>query len=265
MLNRWHPFGLILCVYCLGWGGASAHAFQLPAVDYAWLGERIESNETGGKDENLTFWSPAEPFPSFGIGQFIWFPEHIDVPFESTFPQMVAFVSQQTRAPDWAHQPYAPWPNKTAFDQAWLSADMIALREWLKQTKSAQAAFIVQRFQTRLNQLLVGLPAQQADDLALKITQLSQHHKTLFAMIDYSNFKGFGTHPDERYQQQGWGLLQVLMHMPALSDDEAANLEAFIHSGQAVLSQRVALAPPERNEMRWLKGWHHRMNQYVKD
>ncbi len=257
-------FGIVLGVLML-WLSAQGWAVSLqalPSVDYVWLGERIERNETGGKIENLTFWSESEEFPSFGIGHFIWFPKQIDVPFESTFSDMVAYVSLTYPAPDWLHQPFAPWANKAEFDQAWHSDDMQILRNWLIQTKHAQAQFIVLRFQQRLQDLIASVPTEQRVALTHKINQLFSHQATLFAMIDYSNFKGFGTDVKERYQQQGWGLLQVLQHMPELSNDWQSNLTQFIDSAKFVLQRRVALAPSARNEARWLPGWQRRLDLY---
>src|SRR5690606_37756795 len=82
----------------------------------------------------------------------------------------------------------------------------------------------------------------------------------LYALIDYVHFKGEGTNPAERYQGEGWGLLQVLQNMPAHS---AAPLDAFAASARTVLSQRVANAPAERREDRWLQGWHNRVSTYL--
>lgn len=260
--------------YVIGWvlsGFLSVHAWAmpslsaLPAIDYAWLGERIERNETGGKTEHLTFWSEAEEFPSFGIGHFIWLPEHIQLPFEPTFADMVTYVSDLYPAPDWLHQPFAPWANKAEFDLAWHSDEMQALRDWLIQTKHHQAQFIVWRFQQRLQALLSAAPTEQRAALAAKINQLSAQQATLFAMIDYSNFKGFGTDSKERYQQQGWGLLQVLQRMAPPSADWQTNLIDFVDSAKAVLAQRVALSPPQRNEARWLAGWNRRLDLYLAD
>lgn len=82
-----------------------------------------------------------------------------------------------------------------------------------------------------------------------------------YALIDYVHFKGDGSKPSERYQGTGWGLLQVLQGMENHSSHMA--LQAFAASAAAVLEQRVALAPPERDEQRWLAGWHKRLQTYV--
>ena len=242
----------------------SSLSTNLSTSDMAWIGEKIFQNETAGKVENLTFWSPNEEFPSFGIGHFIWIPQNIDVPFEPTFVEMVTFVSQTEPSPKWIQQRHAPWANKAEFDQAWWSEDMQALRDWLVKTKPQQTEFIIQRFESRIETLLNGLTRHQATKVGAKIQTLSQTRAGHFALIDYANFKGFGDHPAERYQGQGWGLLQVLQAMPARSNPKLALLD-FAQAAESVLAQRVKNAPVERNEQRWMPGWAKRVENYATD
>jgi hypothetical protein len=84
-----------------------------------------------------------------------------------------------------------------------------------------------------------------------------------YALIDYVNFKGDGTLATERYQGQGWGLLQVLAGMREVPAGQAAAAE-FAASAKRMLSRRVANAPAERGESRWLPGWHNRCATYAK-
>lgn len=245
----------------------SAFDSPLTSQDYRWIGERIYQNETGGKRENLTFWSPAEAFPSFGLGHFIWIPEQVSVPFEPTFAEMVQFVSQTHPAPSWVQQPYAPWVNKAEFDQAWSSPDMADLRDWLEDTKAEQTQFIVQRFQQRLTQLLAAQPPKQRAELEAKIGLIMPSAQGQYALIDYVNFKGLGDNPRERYQGEGWGLLQVLQAMPPVTKGaEEQNmhwaLTAFSEAAEKVLARRIALSPPAQNEQRWMPGWSVRVQSY---
>ena len=83
-----------------------------------------------------------------------------------------------------------------------------------------------------------------------------------FAMIDYVNFKGEGLNPKERYNGEGWGLLQVLMGMQP--EDAASAPGAFAESAKRVLSRRVQNSPADRGEKRWLAGWHSRCEAYPK-
>jgi len=84
----------------------------------------------------------------------------------------------------------------------------------------------------------------------------------VYALVDYVNFKGEGTAPAERYRGEGWGLLQVL---DAMADRPEAALAAFADAAAAVLARRVALAPAERRETRWLGGWLTRVATYAED
>jgi len=246
---------------------------QLPELndaDYAWIASRIFQNETGGQTRYLTHWGEGEDFPSFGIGHFIWFPGGVDAPFDETFPAMAAFVMQQgsgnSQAPGWLQelQPFdAPWDSKQQFDAAWSSARMTGLREWLQASGQLQAKFIVSTFEQRWKNL--ALPPEQKQRMTGLLQKMAATAEGLFAIIDYFNFKGLGTNPRERYQQQGWGLVQVLQEMAQLnkgSGDCEDIVGQFSQAASNRLSLRVELSPPERNENRWLDGWMKRVQAY---
>src|SRR6266487_2927325 len=81
-----------------------------------------------------------------------------------------------------------------------------------------------------------------------------------YALVDYVNFKGEGVLRTERYQGQGWGLLQVLESMHGTSDTTA--VDEFSGAAKAILTRRVHNAPAQRHESRWLTGWIQRVNSY---
>jgi len=62
-------------------------------------------------------------------------------------------------------------------------------------------------------------------------------------------------------QGQGWGLLQVLQNLHGQVAGERA-LTEFADAALAPLTRRIQLAPPERNEQRWLPGCSKRINTY---
>src|SRR5207247_8676650 len=64
----------------------------------------------------------------------------------------------------------------------------------------------------------------------------------------------------ERYQGQGWGLLQVLESMHGTGDADA--VDEFARAARATLTRRVHNAPAGRHESRWLTGWIRRVNSY---
>lgn len=240
------------------------YASPLSAEDYAWIGQKIGHNETGGQIKFLTYWSPAEEFPSFGIGHFIWIPQGVNVPFEATFTQMVQFVSQTQPTPEWVQGAYPPWQTREKFNAALDSSEMQVLREWLIETQPQQTEFIIQRFQQRTDDILNQLSNRRFAHIQPLLKQLLQDRAGTFAVIDYANFKGYGDNPMERYQGEGWGLLQVFDRMPAdLAADEV--LPAFVEAAEAVLQRRIELSPPERNEARWMRGWSNRLVDYLNE
>jgi len=140
-----------------------------------------------------------------------------------------------------------PWPNKAAFDADKNGARLTELRTLLARTTGQQTDFIYLR--------LMGV--QGMDNQALgRFQALRKTPEGLFCLIDYVNFKGEGTNPKERYQGEGWGLVQVLQDMRGDTPKE------FAEAAKRVLLRRVNNAPPERHEQRWLAGWHNRCDGY---
>ncbi len=247
---------------------------QLPELsdfDYERVAARIFQNETGGQSRYLTYWGDGEDFPSLGIGHFIWYPRGVDAPFDESFPGMVAFVTQQAagnrQLPAWMRdlQPFdAPWNSKQQFDQAWSSANMSELRQWLQATRQLQARYIVSTFRERWRK--VQLPPEQKQRLTRLLQKMVDTAEGLFAVVDYYNFKGLGINSRERYQEQGWGLIQVLEGMVQSDNGDGECLdpvEQFIQAATVRLRLRVELSPPERNEGRWLNGWLKRLQAYT--
>lgn len=242
--------------------------FHLTAADVHWIGERIAYNETANKPENLIFWSKKEPFPSLGIGHFIWIPKGVKVSFEETFPQMVAFVSKTIPAPNWLSKldpMVPPWSNRQAFIQDRSSERVRALHRWLTETKDEQAAFILQRFQRKLNEGLSELSFTDQWKVKETIELMAAHKTSAYALLDYFNFKGLGNNSNEQYEGKGWGLLDVLAAMPSVTKE--SRLQAFVATAKALLKRRAEHAPTAKQrqiEQKWLKGWYHRLDSYLK-
>ena len=250
-------------------GGSTLELPLLHDADYEWIASHIAKNETGGQSRYLTYWGAGEDFPSFGIGHFIWFPAGVDAPFDETFPALVRFLREQPDIPgmpQWLRDlaPFdAPWSGKVEFDEALMSSESSAMRQWLEATAAWQARFIVHSFKNRWNE--IELPAQEKIRLSELLQRLLETPEGMFAVIDYYNFKGLGDNPRERYQGQGWGLAQVLGDIASQADEEPEIdlVTRFSRAAAARLQQRVALSPPERNEIRWLQGWHRRVAKYA--
>jgi len=263
----------------------AAAEFRLPALtesDYTRIAQRIYRSEAGADPAKLTHWNEGEDFPSLGIGHFIWFPSGVDAPFDESFPPMLESVRTQTEGcvalPAWLADldPVdAPWSSKAAFDAASDSPAMQSLRLWLESTMSAQVRYIVASFERRWSTL--SLPGHDKERLNRLLERMTSAPQGLYAVIDYYNFKGLGNNPRERYAGEGWGLVQVLGDVAdsieniTPEDTEpgshtAAGLTAlFADAAAERLIRRAGLAPPERNEQRWIPGWTRRVAEYKND
>ena len=209
--------------------------------------------------EGLTHWCKGENFPSLGIGHFIWYPAGVKEQFDEMFPKLLSFLQENgVVLPAWLKNAEgAPWPSRENFYQNIQSAQMIELRSILLDTKNLQAIFIAKRLENALPLMLEKVPLSERTSIKTVFYQLAKSPQGLYALIDYSNFKGTGTSEKESYKGQGWGLLQVLQGMPS------GSVQDFVASAKKVLAQRVANSPPERNEQRWLKGWFNRLDTYL--
>jgi hypothetical protein len=223
------------------------------------VGRRIWQNECGGTVAGLTSWNGGEDFASLGIGHFIWYPQGRGGPFAESFPPLMAFLTARGIAtPAWARGA-CPWPTKASFEADQNGARQQELRALLSRTVRQQTEFIMARMEAALPKML----AQSKNPAGVKLAfdGLKQTPEGTFCLIDYVNFKGEGTSSKERYHGEGWGLLQVLEGMPKAKTVWQMPME-FAEAARRVLSRRVANAPPERNEKRWLAGWHNRCDSY---
>jgi hypothetical protein len=252
----------ILTVICSNMAGAENF---LGHDHIARIGQKIFANECSLKEECLVHWNVGEDFLSLGIGHFIWYPKASQGPFDETFPAFVRFAKdKQTPIPSWLDQggvPFCPWSSREEFLASQQDPRLVELRDFLAQTKLIQVEFIIDRFRKLVPILLEGLSRQDQQRVRRRIDHLFKTPRGIFALIDYSHFKGFGIKESERYQGQGWGLIQVLSRM-RLEDEAPDALEEFIIQAMHVLHERVQNAPQERNEQRWLVGWHNRVRSY---
>ncbi|MGL5956477.1 MAG: hypothetical protein ACRC0X_07755, partial [Brevinema sp.] len=83
----------------------------------------------------------------------------------------------------------------------------------------------------------------------------------LYPLIDYVNFKGEGVKETERYNHQGWGLLQILELMQGEEIGLTA-LKEFAEKAIFVLNRRIENSPKERGEERWRENWTTRCLSY---
>jgi hypothetical protein len=240
----------------------SAAASALTPRELDVIGQRVWENECGGTREGLTSWNAGENFASLGIGHFIWYPKGVNGPFEESFPPLMKFlVANGVKLPAWLKpEDDCPWSTRAEFLGA-KGDKMNGLRDMLAGTIRLQARFLAQRMEAALPKMLAAAPTAQRAKLKANYDRLAATQRGTFALIDYVNFKGEGTKDTERYNGEGWGLLQVLAGMG--ESDGASPAALFARSAEDVLTRRVRNAPLERHEERWLQGWKNRVRAYV--
>ena len=230
-----------------------------------WLGDRVFANECNRKFSCLTSWNKGEDFPSLGIGHFIWYKQQQNERFEETFPSLLAFYKKHGyELPSWLEaleNSDAPWQNREQFLADLDSQRMRQLRDFLSSTTELQVLFIVERLHGSTADLFRGLepPVRRAVETSFYEVANSQTPYGMYALIDYVHFKGTGISASERYQGEGWGLLQVLLELQG----SVANLNDFVTAATRVLERRVANAPIQRKEQRWIAGWTNRLQTYL--
>ena len=245
-----------------GMGAQAQVGSNLSAAQKAAIGRKIWQNECGGTVNGLTTWNAGEEFPSMGIGHFIWYPAGFSGRFEESWPQFVAFAKRQgATPPPVASERHSPWKSKAEFTRDFNGPGLTSLRKWLAANVGLQTDFIIARSRAALPKILAAAPASERAKIQANYQKVATTPQGTYALIDYVNFKGEGIQMSERYNGQGWGLMQVLGGMKEVPAGPAAASE-FAASAKRVLSRRIANSPPARGEKRWEEGWHNRCSTY---
>ena len=228
------------------------------------IGEKIFKNEAAGKKENLVYWNEGENFPSLGIGHFIWYKQGEPGIFQESFPQLVEFLKfKNVKLPKiMVENKYSPWKDRQELInlKTKKNPDIEELTNFLYENKDLQIMFIFKRLESSLEKMLAV--SNDRENVRKQFYRVASSPNGLYPLIDYVNFKGEGTNPKERYNGQGWGLLQVLENMKGTETGKAA-LTEFSNSAKSVLQRRVNNSDPSKNERKWLQGWFNRCNTYL--
>ena len=112
-----------------------------------------------------------------------------------------------------------------------------------------------------LPKILAAAPPAERGRIQANYNKVATTANGTYALIDYVNFKGDGTNSSERYNGQGWGLLQVLQDMRDVRSGQPAAAE-FAAAAKRRLDLRLKNSPPARGESRWRAGWHKRCQGY---
>jgi len=235
----------------------------LTSVQRTKIARKIWRNESNETIDGLTAWNEGEGFPSLGIGHFIWYPKGVNGPFTESFPQFIAFAKQQGITPPvLARYADAPWSSRQEFKSQFNSPQMVELRNWLANNLTLQADFIITKSLSSLGKIINATSPADRARVHANYQKVAATPNGQYALIDYVNFKGEGINPKERYNGQGWGLLQVLLNMQNVPSGQPAAAE-FATSAKRTLGQRIANSPKERGEKRWKSGWFNRCATYA--
>lgn len=260
----------ISAVLCLAGGvflfsEIRAQTIAVNPQEFERIGERIFLNECGGDERLLLAWNEGEDFMSLGLGHFIWYPPGVERRFEERFPAFLAYAEDRGAVlPPWLRLPshrQCPWPDRAAYLRERSGPKAEELRVFLAGTKALQTAFIIGRFEASVPVMLASVPEAGRAHLRAQLDRVASTEAGVYALVDYVNFKGEGISPLERYRGQGWGLRQVLEGMRGDGPGAEAVAE-FVRVAGMLLAARVANAPPERHEERWLAGWKNRLQTY---
>ena len=230
------------------------------------IGEKIFKNEADGIKKDLVYWNKGENFPSLGIGHFIWYKQGEPGIFEESFPQLVEFLkSKNVKLPKiMAENKYSPWKSREELINLQTKkipdSDIEELTNFLYDNKDLQVMFIFKRLEASLEKMMAV--SSNKENVRKQFYRIASSPNGLYPLIDYVNFKGEGINPNERYNGQGWGLLQVLENMKGTETGKAA-LTEFTNSAKFVLQRRVNNSDPSKNERKWLQGWLNRCNTYL--
>lgn len=245
---------------------AQTSSIHLTPAQAQAIGRKIWQNEAGGKVELLTHWNKGEDFGSFGIGHFIWYPAGHRGPFTESFPGVLDALAASGRTlPAWLQgHPPCPWPTRDAFYADFHGPKLNELRALLADTVDVQALYAAHRLEAALPQVLAAADPAERPVLEARFNNVAAAPNGVYALVDYVNFKGEGVNPAERYNGQGWGLLQVL-ELTADAPAGQPSVEAFEKAADAALTRRVANAPADRKgrEQGWLPGWRVRLKTYL--
>ncbi|MEN8774460.1 MAG: hypothetical protein ABF379_03700 [Akkermansiaceae bacterium] len=240
----------------------AAGALKLTAAQKSSIGRKIWQNESGGEVTGLTHWNDGEEFPSLGIGHFIWYPEGFNGRWTETWPEFVNYATRRgLQVPTVGRRSACPWPNKASFTRDFNGSQLTGLRNWLARNITVQTEFIAYKSRAALPKIMNAAQVQERTRIKANYDKVASSASGVYALVDYVNFKGDGTNPTERYNNQGWGLMWVLMEMKNVPSGQASAQE-FGLAAKRRLDLRITNSPKSRGESRWRAGWHSRCDSY---
>lgn len=230
-----------------------------------WIAKKIHQNQRQDGKGELVKWNSADDFVALGIGRFVWYPAGKRGRYKETFPAFLVYAeSQRAPLPTWlAQRPTrgGPWATKAAFERAQKDSQMQELRDFMRRSGGLQVSFLAAQQKRDLINMAQQLPQAERQKVLRNYQTVRRTPGGLYPLLDYTLFQGDGGNKNERYQNQGWGLLQVLKNMEHVQPGKAA-LAEFMRAADDVLVRRVANSPIERREARLLSKWQKRLQTY---
>jgi hypothetical protein len=243
-----------------------AMTFEISKANTLLVAQRVFKNECAIEKDCFLEWSVGEDFLSLGLGHFIWYPGNAPGIFKESFRSYLQYARDKGETfPAWLDKtpfPSCPWLTRKQFLSSKESQQYKDLLDFMTKTKPCQADYLIENTKRSLQKIIDAAPQDQRLRITKYLSQLSSNAQGLYAIIDYVNFKGSGIEDSERFQGQGWGLLQVLQGMHDMPTSQE-NLAEFVRSAKDVLKHRVSIAPMNRHEEKWLPGWLSRMDTYL--
>lgn len=201
-------FRTLLFILCLSLPSqltAKPYSISLSEAQTFTLANLIWENEGNGQVNHLTSWNRNEPFPSLGIGHFIWYTNADKGPFIEQFPQFIIYLNKNdVVVPQWLSEAKtSPWKNREDFYTAFNESQLTELRELLQKTVALQAMFIIKRLETGIPAILATSNDQEKIKINNSLSALTSTPEGIFVLLDYVNFKGEGISEKEQYQGVG--------------------------------------------------------------
>lgn len=243
--------------------GNSINLAQINLKEAKKIGNLIWQNEASKRVDLLTFWSPHESFPSFGIGHCIWIPAEQHVSYAQEFPLLCKYLQKKgVKLPKWLQSDLkkgAPWPSREDFLAD--STKIKNLQNLLINTIDLQIEFMIYRLEKQWPLILKSAPLKDRSKVSKNFKLMLGSALGTYALIDYLNFKGSGINLKESRNGHRWGLLQVLLNMPDnLNNNNVC--KAFCASAANILALLICNSGPEYNNIKFLRGWMNRIATY---
>ena len=257
---------LVFYLAVCSWNLSYAMTFEISKADTLLIAKRVFKNECSKERKCLLEWNVGENFLSLGLGHFIWYPSNAPGIFQESFRSYLQYARDKGESlPVWLDKtpfPPCPWTSREQFLSSKESKQYQDILDFMTRTKHCQADYLIENSKRSFPKIIDAAPADQRLRITKYLSQLSGNAQGLYAIIDYANFKGTGIGASERFQGEGWGLLQVLEGM---RDMQASHdiLAEFVRSAKDVLKRRVFMSPMDRHEQRWLLGWLNRIDTYL--